>query len=84
MTERGGVGTTGQDVLTVKVAAKRLGISPSLVYELVRLGVIRHSRHGRPGKRGCIRIEEAALAAYREACQGGEPAIAPLPCRHVS
>ncbi len=50
--------------MTVAQAAEKIGISPSLVYELVRLGVIRHSRHGRPGKRGCIRIAEDAVSEY--------------------
>lgn len=50
--------------VTVTEAAERIGISASLVYELCRLGVIRHSRHGRPGKRGCVRIAEDAIAEY--------------------
>jgi excisionase family DNA binding protein len=85
-TERGGFGSTGASLrgLTVRQAADRLGISPSLVYALCREGVIAHTRHGRPGKRGCIRIGEAALEAYRKGCEGGERLPAPLPFRHVS
>jgi len=52
--------------MTVREAADRLGISPSLIYALCREGIIRCTRHGRPGKRGCIRIEAAALDAYLE------------------
>jgi excisionase family DNA binding protein len=51
-------------VLTVAEAAERMGVSDSLVYELCKAGLIRHTRHGRPGKRGCIRIEENDLQAY--------------------
>ena len=65
---------------SVKQAAERLGISESLIYALCRLGVISHTRHGRPGKRGCIRIEEAALESYREGCKGAQ---APLPLTHI-
>lgn len=69
--------------MTVKDAAKRIGISPSLVYALCRAGVIAHARHGRPGKRGCIRIDEASLEAYRQSCMGvGRPAAPPL--RHLT
>lgn len=51
--------------LSVRLAAAKLGVSPSLVYALCRAGVIPHARHGRPGKRGTIRIDEAALEEYR-------------------
>ena len=50
--------------MTVAEAAKKIGISLSLTYELCRLGAIRHSRHGRPGRRGTIRISEEAVAEY--------------------
>jgi hypothetical protein len=50
--------------MKVKEAATRIEISESLIYELCRLGVLRHSRHGRPGKRGCIRIADDAVAEY--------------------
>ena len=55
--------------MTVKQVAVRVGISPSLVYALIQAGVIRHTRHGRPGKRGCIRISEEAVAEYLAACE---------------
>lgn len=61
--------------MTVKEAAARAGVSASLIYELCRLGVLRHSRHGRPGRRGTIRISEDALRDYLAACErDGEPA----------
>jgi excisionase family DNA binding protein len=69
-------------VMTVMEADERIGISSSLVYELCRLGMIRHSRHGRPGKRGTIRISEDAVTNYLAACER-EPALIPAPtlCR---
>ena len=50
--------------MTVAEASRRIGISLSLTYELVRLGLIRHSRHGRPGKRGTIRVTDEAITEY--------------------
>ena len=64
-------------MLTVKQAAGRLGISPSLVYALCAAGALPHARHGRPGRRGCIRIDEAALEAYRRSCKGEGRQAAP-------
>jgi excisionase family DNA binding protein len=55
--------------MTVAEASKRIGISASLVYELCRLGMIRHSRHGRPGKRGTIRLSDDAVGEYLLACE---------------
>lgn len=71
--------------MTVKQAAQKIGISPSLVYSLCRDGIVRHTRHGRPGKRGCIRISEEAVAEYLAACQQrGRLPAAPLPLKHLS
>jgi excisionase family DNA binding protein len=69
--------------MTVKQAAERMNISPSLVYELCRLGVIKHSRHGRPGRRGTIRLSEEAIAEYVSSCQRRGGGNAPLPLRHI-
>lgn len=55
--------------MTVKQAAQRIGISVSLVYELCRLHIIKHTRHGRPGKRGTIRISLEAIEIYLSDCQ---------------
>jgi excisionase family DNA binding protein len=69
--------------MTVKEMARLTGISESLIYDLCRLGVLRHSRHGRPGRRGTIRIGEDAIAEYRASCQQQGPP-APLPAlRHI-
>jgi len=71
-------------MLTVKELASRLGISPSLVYALCDAGVIAHTRHGRPGKRGCIRIEETEAERYREQCKGeGRHRPAPMILKHL-
>lgn len=70
--------------MNVKEFAARLGISTSLVYALCDAGVIAHTRHGRPGKRGCIRIDEAEADRYREACKGeGRNRPAPLTLKHL-
>lgn len=55
--------------LTVKEAADRSKLSRSLVYALCAAGVLRHTRHGRLGRRGCIRIDEEALEEYLRACE---------------
>jgi excisionase family DNA binding protein len=72
-------------LLTPKQAAGRLGVSQSLVYALCSAGVIAHSRHGRPGKRGCIRIDEAALEEYLRNCRAELRPPGTLPqLRHIS
>lgn len=55
--------------MTVHEAAQKIGVSASLIYDLCKQGAIRHSRHGRPGKRGTIRISDEAVAEYMAACQ---------------
>lgn len=66
-------------MLTVKKAAERLGISPSLVYGLCKAGKIRHERYGLG--RGTLRIPEDALAEYRQACaQKGQG----IPLAHIT
>lgn len=50
--------------ITVKQAAKRLGVSVSLIYALVAAGRLRHYRVGLG--RGTIRIDEEALAEVKQ------------------
>lgn len=50
-------------MLTVKQAAGRVGVSPSLVYAWCREQRLPHYRMGREGKRGQIRINPADLDA---------------------
>ena len=59
--------------MTVKQAANRIGISPSLIYALCHEGILRHTRHGRPGRRGTIRISEDAVREYLVACEHDAP-----------
>lgn len=68
--------------MTVKEAARRVGVSESLVYEWVNSGLLAHFRFGRKGKRGSIRIEEADLSAFLASCrQEAKPEVPPL--RHI-
>ncbi|MBN9119555.1 MAG: helix-turn-helix domain-containing protein [Planctomycetes bacterium] len=69
--------------MTVREAAKRIGVSPSLIYALCQEGVIPHARHGRPGKRGSIRITEGAVEAYMAASKRAERQPAPLVLKHI-
>ena len=68
--------------LTVKQAAERLGVSPSLVYALCAAGKIRHERHGLG--RGRIVIPEAGLDEYRRGCEATGRATAPLVLKHLT
>ena len=52
--------------LSVKQAAKELGVSESLVYGLCAAGKIRHERYGLG--RGIIRIPPEAITDYRTGC----------------
>jgi excisionase family DNA binding protein len=64
-------------MLSVKQAAKLLGVSPSLVYALIRTRRIRHERHGLG--RGTIRISELALDEYRRSREFGTAEPMPSP-----
>jgi excisionase family DNA binding protein len=65
-------------MLTVKQAAEKLSVSPTLVYSLVSQRLIRHERIG--VKRGVIRIPDDALDEYRRAREVGVAEPAPPPC----
>jgi len=60
-------------LLTVKQAAEKLRISPSLVYALAREGRLRHMRIGQQGKRGRLLFKEKDLDAFMEACSREPP-----------
>ena len=67
-------------MLTVKQAAARLRISPSLVYSWCEDHLLPHYRMGGKGKRGKILIEEAVLEAFLqsrkvESRDGDSPAL---------
>lgn len=70
--------------MTIKQAAERIGISLSLTYELCRLGLLRHTRHGRPGCRGTIRVSEEAVAEYLASRTVDKPVWDEGPLRHIS
>jgi excisionase family DNA binding protein len=50
--------------LTVKQAAEHAAISESLIYAWCKAGVLSHTRLGRPGKRGTIRIDKDELEKF--------------------
>ncbi len=69
--------------MSVKEAAKRLGVSPSLIYALCAAGAIRHERHGLG--RGRVVIQDEALEAYRRTREReGRQDAAPVPLRHIT
>lgn len=64
-------------MLSVKQAAARAGVSPSLVYAWCREGRLPHFRVGREGRRGRIRIDPADLdALLRSLKQARHPLLA--------
>jgi excisionase family DNA binding protein len=71
--------------MNVQEVAKRIGISPSLVYALCHDGLMGHTRHGRPGRRGCIRISEEAVEEYLKLCKGNKhQETNSLPLKHIT
>jgi excisionase family DNA binding protein len=71
-------------VLTVKQAATRLGVSPSLVYAWCEEHMLPHYRMGGKGKRGKILIEESALDAFLQGCKVEAGASHCPPLRHIT
>jgi len=70
-------------MLTVKQVAERLGISQSLVYEFCREGLLEHTRFGRPGCRGTIRVSEADFEAFLASCKVDEYPSEEGPLQHI-
>lgn len=69
-------------MMRVKEAAKRMGISESLVYDLCAAGVLPHVRIGRPGSRGCIRISQEDIDGYLASQKVERPTSSkPMPAR---
>jgi excisionase family DNA binding protein len=54
--------------LTIKQAAERAGVSPSLVYGWCQERRLRHYRFGGKGRRGKIMVEEFDLEGFLEEC----------------
>ena len=70
-------------MLTPKQAARRLGVSDSLIYEWCAEGVLTHYRFGRKGRRGRILIDETEFEAFLAGCrQEGRQDPAPE-LRHI-
>lgn len=70
------------NMLTVKQAAEKIGVSAGLVYGLCAAGKIRHERFGLG--RGTIRIPDEAMDEFRQSCvQTGAERLAPLPLKHL-
>jgi hypothetical protein len=66
--------------LKVKEAAARANVSAALIYTLCGLNILPHTRIGRPGTRGSIRIDEADLDAFLDSQKRkGRPEPPPSP-----
>jgi excisionase family DNA binding protein len=77
-------------VLTVKLAAARIGVSPGLIYDWVGSGVLPHFRVGRVGRRGGIRLAAADPDAFLLTLKQGRgpkvttpPALPPVKLKHL-
>lgn len=72
------------DCISVREAARRVGVSASLVYQWCADGTLSHYRLGASGKRGKILIEPAELEKFYEARKvtGGGASTEPL--RHIA
>ncbi|HYH66522.1 MAG TPA: helix-turn-helix domain-containing protein [Urbifossiella sp.] len=75
-------------MLTVQQAAERAAVSESLVYAWVADGTLPHTRLGRKGKRGTIRIDPAdldgVLAAFKVGARPAPPPpVKPVKLRHL-
>ncbi len=53
---------------TAKEARDALRVSLSMIYQLVDEGRLKAIRIGARGRRGCIRIPQAAIEAFLEGC----------------
>jgi len=73
-------------MLTVKQAAEKLRVSPSLVYSWCEDQLLPHYRMGGKGRRGKILIEEAALDVFLQGCKvEGKPVDASsLDLKHIT
>jgi excisionase family DNA binding protein len=72
-------------MLTPKAAAERLGVSPSLIYQLCNEGVLPSYRFGGAGKRGRVMVAEPDLEAYIDRCRHEATANRlPLKLKHIN
>jgi excisionase family DNA binding protein len=72
--------------LTVKQAAQHASVSESLIYAWCSDGTLPHTRVGRQGKRGHIRIAvedlDSVLAAFKVSTRPAQ--ATPLPLKHIT
>ena len=73
-------------MLTVKQAAERLRVSPSLIYSWCEDQILAHFRMGGKGKRGKILIEETVLDAFVQSCKVETTAVdaSSLGLKHIT
>lgn len=73
----------GDEMLTPKQVAERIGVSPSLVYQLCTEGLLPHFRIGGKGKRGRLIIKAGDLDQFVESCRC-EAKREPIALKHIS
>lgn len=77
--------TSAEKKLSVKQAAERLGVSPSLVYQWCNERRLPHLRLGQTGRRGKILIEAKDVDAFLEAARVEAGEGSPTPAlRHIN
>jgi len=72
------------NMLSVREAARAMGVSPALVYQLCAEGMLPHYRLGGRGRRGKIVIDPAELDAYFRARRVEPEAPPHPPLGHIS
>lgn len=70
-------------MFTPKQAAGRVGVSVSLVYAWCKQGIRAHSRFGRKGKRGTIRIDEQVFELFIRGLKVSEMPKCVGPLKHI-
>jgi excisionase family DNA binding protein len=74
---------TPDNLLSVKAAAKKIGVSRALIYQLCAEGTLPHYRLGGKGKRGKIVIDPNELEAYFRARRVVQAPTAHPPLKHI-
>jgi excisionase family DNA binding protein len=74
---------TPENLISVKAAAKKIGVSQALVYQLCAEGTLPHYRVGGKGKRGKIVIDPNELESYFQARRIEPTQATQLPLGHI-
>jgi excisionase family DNA binding protein len=74
---------TPENLISVKAAAKKIGVSQALVYQLCAEGTLPHYRVGGKGKRGKIVIDPNELEAYFQARRVEQTVSSHPPLGHI-